>query len=69
MPNKIPTSEIVWESVSIKEGGENVYFVTSDKRRETYKLWKFDNGSYEMIHKDRTPPDLYEWLKKQKGKK
>ena len=52
---KLPSTEKVWEQISIKEGVDPEYFVTADKRRESYKLWHKKKGGYELIKKARTP--------------
>lgn len=55
---RIPAGETIWEQISVKEGGEPLYFVTSDKRREAYKLWKYGKSGFEIIGKAKNPVAL-----------
>ena len=55
---RIPAGETVWEQISVKEGGEPLYFVTSDHRREVYKLWRRGKEGFEIIGKAKDPVKL-----------
>ena len=52
---RIPTTEILWEQVATKEGGPALYFVTSDRRREVYKLWRKEKNGFELLKKASSP--------------
>lgn len=52
---RIPTTEILWEQISAKEGGPALYFVTSDRRREVYKLWRKEKNGFELLRKASSP--------------
>lgn len=52
---RIPTTEILWEQISVKEGGPALYFVTSDRRREVYKLWRKEKNGFELLRKASSP--------------
>lgn len=55
---RIPTTELIWEQIAVKEGGPVLYFVTSDKRREVYKLWKKERDGLKIIGKAKDPVKL-----------
>jgi hypothetical protein len=60
---RIPTTEILWEQVATKEGAPALYFVTSDRRREVYKLWRKEKNGFELLRKASSPVKLRELIK------
>ena len=60
---RIPTTEILWEQISVKEGAPALYFVTSDRRRESYKLWRKENNGFELLKKASSPVKLRDLVK------
>lgn len=61
---RIPSFETVWEQLSLKEGENPKYIITSDKLRTTYKLWKIVNGGYELLAKGKNPQELEAKMKR-----
>ena len=59
---RIPTTEILWEQVCPKEGAPALYFVTSDRRREVYKLWRKEKNGFELLRKASSPVKFREFI-------
>lgn len=59
---RIPTTEILWEQISVKEGCPVLYFVTSDRRRESYKLWRKEKNGFELLKKASSPVKFREFI-------
>lgn len=65
--NKLPGSEILWETI-IRENGDQ-YFVTSNKERSLYYIYSFDGSDCRKIDKAKTPPELMKHVFKKGGNK
>lgn len=49
--------EFVWEQI-YDDHGKRTHVVTSDRRREVYRLYKVHGDKLELIGKARTPVEL-----------
>lgn len=49
--------EIVWERI-FNEKGVLTYVVTSDRRRDNYRLYSVTDDEFRLIGKDKNPIDL-----------
>lgn len=59
---KIPTNEILWTQY-LNDKNEVTHIVTSDKHRDTYKLYKIDeNKPVFTKHKSNDPRDLEQYI-------
>lgn len=65
--NKLPSSEILWETI-IRENGDQ-YVITSNRERSLYYIYSFDGKEYTKIDKAKTPPDLMKHVSKKRGNK
>lgn len=59
---KIPTNEILWTQY-LNDKDEVTHIVTSDKHRDTYKLYEVKADKLEYTkHKSSDPRDLERWV-------
>lgn len=59
---KIPTNEILWTQY-LNDKDEVTHIVTSDKHRDTYKLYKIESDKPVFTkHKSSDPHDLEQYI-------
>ena len=53
----IPSSDIVWVT-RYDSKGDPVYVLTSKAARDTYFLYRVENGKYVKVGQGKSPPEL-----------
>ena len=57
---KIPSNETLWETITTAK--EDIYFVTSNRDRSTYFLYRQIDSGVEKVAKAPVPPELIKYI-------